>query len=395
MTKILVVSQELPYPLNTGGQVSIFSRLKSLSNSYEVDLCAANLEQLILDSEFKQNLSFLNKIVVFEREIPRLFAKGNMVKSIFLFLYNFIFTKLPRGAYIAKNKRIQEFLKQNANLYDVILFENYNSFYNYLALKNSCFKNNKVGLITHNIESSLAYDHVQIRRNILSKFYLWIEYLKIKFYEKEVYKKAPFTLCISKIDYKNLKKNVQGNFKFIAQHLRINDRVWKFNNSKKVIFNANLNFLPNVEGLSWYLQNVHFKVIEKEPNYQLVLTGNISKAQLKKIENYSNILCTGFLTNEEFYELFYSCDVMINPVFKGAGVKIKMLDAIGVGIPIVSTSHSTKGLDDILNIQQCDDAETFSQAVIKILSQKTSQHSFGANAYNDLLNKKIKDIFYE
>jgi len=390
MKNILIVSQELPYPLKTGGQVSIYARGLGLSKNNCVDLCSVNLENLeFSNNELKKNLDFFNQIHIFSREIPSLFQKGSVFNSIFHFCINLFFQKIPRGVQISQNNGIYEFLKLNHKRYDLILFENYNTFYQYV-LCSSFIPENKVALITHNIEKKLAFDNVKLAKNIVLKFILYIEYKKIFAYENMVYGLSPLTYSISIEDFNILNNNIQGNFKYLPQHIRPINYKWKYNGSNKVIFNANLNFAPNLHGLLWYLENVHLKVLALEPNYSLVITGNVNRT--KSFDKFPNIQITGFLKSEAFFKEFLNADVMINPVMKGAGVKIKVLDAISIGIPVISTKHSASGIDKSLNVFRYDEPSKFAEVIYKGLKNDLKFKAADIRDYNMICNNKLTDI---
>ena len=99
--------------MSTGGQVSIYYRLKCLSEIYEIDLLTVNLEGLEnLESKYNDSFVFLNKVKIFERQIKSV-KKNISIKSILYFLNNLFFNSKPRGASIANIEGINNFLFNN------------------------------------------------------------------------------------------------------------------------------------------------------------------------------------------------------------------------------------------------------------------------------------------
>jgi hypothetical protein len=278
----------------------------------------------------------------------------------------------------------------NHKKYDLILFENNNTFYQYI-LCSSFIPKNKVALITHNIEHKLAFDNYKIAKNPFIKFYLYVEYRKLILYENKVYSLSPLTYSISIEDFKVLTKNFRGNFKYLPQHIRPISYKWKYIGSKKVIFNSNLNFAPNLDGLLWYLDNVHLRVLALEPKYTLIVTGNFFHLS-NLFGKYTSIVFTGFLDKEEFFKKFLEADVMINPVMKGSGVKIKVLDAISIGIPVISTKHSASGIDKSLKVFQHDTPCEFAESVLKGLKNELNFKIVDINNYNSICNNSLINI---
>lgn len=379
--------------MSTGGQVSIYYRLKCLSEIYEIDLLTVNLEGLEnLESKYNDSFVFLNKVKIFERQIKSV-KKNISIKSILYFLNNLFFNSKPRGASIANIEAINNFLFNNHKKYDQIIFENFNSF-NYFLINESFLNNSKTCLITHNIESDLAFDNFRKCKFSLNKLRLFIEYNKVKKYENLVYSKANKILCISRADFISIKNEFPFKTYYISQHIALRPVKWSFNNSQQVIFNSNLNFRPNLDGLDWYIKYIHPNILIKFPNYKLVITGNQPKKILKKYHKISNISFTGFLKEKDFISFFLNSDVMINPVSSGSGVKIKMLDALSFGIPIVSRKHGVAGISQNIKINYFDDHLSFSKSIVRFLEGKKNKGLIEVKSYNDDISKKLNDYIF-
>lgn len=387
MQKVLIISQELPFPLNSGGKVSIYSRCYDLSKNAIVDLWCLNLEEIRdenLEEAIKANLSFLNDFKIFERELT---SARTSIKSFLGYVYNVFFENLPRGASIACNRKLEYLLRIQHEVYDLILFENFNSFNYYLRNEHYLAKN-KIGLITHNYEKKLA-DHEYRLTPFYSpvKLIKYLESKKIEKYEKLVYQKSPRTFCISKKDMSSLSAILAGNFIYLPQHLRRFNFKWSFPRTQKVIFNANLKFAPNIEGLFWYLNKVHPLILQQFPRYKLSITGFTPIDLACQISTYERVDLTGFLDEQEFNNEFMNADVMINPVHCGSGVKIKILDAISIGIPIISTTHSASGLDEQLEVNIARNETQFSSMILKAFEGKLHSTNLCVEDYNTKITK--------
>lgn len=394
MINILVISQELPYPLNTGGQVSIYNRLRSLSECANVDFIAINLEEIKLNDEINLHFKFLNFFRIYERKIKSFSKSPNKLNALLYWGKNFFFEKKPRGASIANVNHIDNFLIKNHCKYDLILFENYNSF-NYFLRNKNLIDINKTGLICHNIETHLAKSAFKQTKNPIKRLINFIEYQKIKIYEKKVFNLSSKILCISNSDFKFLKPTYGDKVYFIAQHLSIPNLKWHFTNSKYIIYNTNLNFWPNIEGFDWFVNQIHPKLKEIIPNYKLYITGSKNAEIIRKYSPVKNFVFTGFLNSKDFKKIFLEADVMINPVRYGSGVKVKILDALAIGIPIVSLIHGVEGVDKDLKLNSVINEKGFLKLIIEALKSDRQKIAFNAREYNQNLNKKIIDIINE
>ena len=111
-----------------------------------------------------------------------------------------------------------------------------------------------------------------------------------------------------------------------------------------VLFIGSLTFPPNLEGLEWYVEHIH-PLLSDVPGYSLTVAGRTDEATLprlqKALQEYSNIfLCAD---PEKLDDLYSRSAMFINPVRRGAGVKLKTVHALHAGVPVVSTSVGMEG----------------------------------------------------
>lgn len=98
---------------------------------------------------------------------------------------------------------------------------------------------------------------------------------------------------------------------------------------------------PNILGLQWFLHDVFPHVRDRFPDCKLVIGGSIC-TELKWLNEKPGIELLGYVGDPaDFYRLG---DVVINPTFSGAGLKIKTIEAISFGKVVVSHPHSVEGI---------------------------------------------------
>lgn len=103
-------------------------------------------------------------------------------------------------------------------------------------------------------------------------------------------------------------------------------------------------YTPNIDALRWFINNVWDKVSMK---YNLVLNiyGTIcNEFYLTSDIQHSNIIFHGII--DDVYTFYERADIIINPVRFGAGLKIKNVEALGYGVPLITSTHGAVGLED-------------------------------------------------
>lgn len=165
-----------------------------------------------------------------------------------------------------------------------------------------------------------------------------------------------------------------------------------------VLFIGSLTFPPNLGGLEWYVEHVHPSLSRVE-GYSLTVAGRTDKATLPRLhaalEGYSNIHL--YPDPEELNDLYSQAAVFINPVLRGAGVKLKTVDALRAGVPVVSTSIGMEGTGLVPgeHLLVADSAEEFVRRVRELLEDRVlarslvhSAQAFLAETYDNERNMR-------
>lgn len=133
-----------------------------------------------------------------------------------------------------------------------------------------------------------------------------------------------------------------------------------------VLFVGSLNYFPNRNGLRWFLDEIWPRVTAGMPNVHLHVVGDMPpKGQFPSM---NNVTFTGAV--DSLVPYLESAAVSICPLIQGGGTRLKVIEALAAGIPLVSTAKGVEGLelssgDDLLI---ADDPAAFSSAVLAVLS---------------------------
>lgn len=125
----------------------------------------------------------------------------------------------------------------------------------------------------------------------------------------------------------------------------------------------------NIDSLIWYIENVHRKLVEIDPDIKLLIGGAICKF-LGNFKGEKGLSLLGFVENKSaFYNLG---DVSINPTCQGTGLKIKTFEALANGKVLVAHSHSLEGMHRGYEkpFLIADSAEEFINSIILFLNDE-------------------------
>jgi polysaccharide biosynthesis protein PslH len=162
-----------------------------------------------------------------------------------------------------------------------------------------------------------------------------------------------------------------------------------------IIFFGPLGYQPNLEALERIIDHIEpaLRKIVDFPYRFLICGGGLPK-KFSGLSRASNIDYLGFV--EDIEALVQACDLMVNPVNTGGGVKTKVIESIGLGVTVVSSSSGALGVDPmvcgekLIRVQD-QDYPAFAQAIAANLKIKRANtpESFYQTYYWGNIVKKI------
>ena len=363
--RILFITQFLPYPLDTGGKIKTYQTLRLLSKKHKVFL----ISFVDRKSDLKWEVKLRKYCFGFKTFITPIITTSHryLKKKAFLSLFSF------------KPFRVQKyFLKETAVFinkltkkenFDAIHFDHETSV-QYLPHIYKCFKKLKV-YDEHNIcyEGFLSY--VRYEKGIIKKLAYLTEALKFFFYERVIMTKFDQILTISQEDKKKiLKWGVPfSKVKFFPVPFKIKNH-FKFG-SKNIIFISLLSWWPNKDAVLWFSKKIYPLIKKEIKDVKFLVIGKNADQEIKDtLDKEKSIKLIGHVKSLNKY--LKKSGVLIVPVRSGAGVRIKILDALSWGMPIISTFAAAKGikLKNKKEILLADDEGKFNKAVVDVLKNK-------------------------
>lgn len=160
--------------------------------------------------------------------------------------------------------------------------------------------------------------------------------------ELNIYGCYDYIILIQKSDYEHIAKEIDTRNLLLVPHPAVLKKKKIYMKVKNVGYIASA-YRPNIDAFNWFVNKVWNDIYLK---YQLVLNvyGNICQGYLAESHNKSNIIFHGFVDDLE--KTYNDLDIIINPVRCGAGLKIKNVEALGYGVPLITTTHGASGMED-------------------------------------------------
>ncbi|MDT8887878.1 glycosyltransferase [Aquirufa sp. LEPPI-3A] len=223
----------------------------------------------------------------------------------------------------------------------------------------------------------------KFNNTLVSKFY------SSQFQKYEFSKFRKFDTIIT-YNYKDLE--ILEKFNFPVSFLSPFYNLWHTNEDvikDGILFWGALYREENYLSIFWFLDNVWDSILIKNPSLKFyIVGGGLSSKNAIKIKKYNNVVLTGYVLEPSLY--FKKSFCMVVPLFKGAGIKIKVLESFASSVPVISTSVGIEGIpvNDLKHCSVCDNASDFVCAISNFVSNENLRQNI-VNEAHDLLSSKF------
>jgi glycosyltransferase involved in cell wall biosynthesis len=135
--------------------------------------------------------------------------------------------------------------------------------------------------------------------------------------------------------------------------------------SKELLFIGSYNWPPNLDGMQWFTSEVWPLVRARTPDARLTVVGRSPPDWLQRIEG---VTATGYVDDERAY--YERARVILAPLRFGSGVRLKILHALAMARPVVSTALGAEGIPivDGESIELADTPLAFAEKIVRLLT---------------------------
>ncbi len=148
---------------------------------------------------------------------------------------------------------------------------------------------------------------------------------------------------------------------------------------KSILFVGNLNYLPNEDGVLYFTREIFPRIADQIPQLHFFIIGNNPSQKVLALQN-DCIHVMGLVP--DLLPYYQRCSACVIPLRAGGGTRLKILEAMAYGRPIVSTSIGCEGIavEDGKHILIADDPQSFADRTVALLSDDQLQQKLIQNA---------------
>jgi glycosyltransferase involved in cell wall biosynthesis len=382
---ILVVSPYIPWPLYGGTLVRIYNLIKEIKQrGYHVTLLAG-----AEGDEYFSLLKSNNPLINICKDVY-LFKLAQKIPLISKIVSIFSIKPYPVSRFKACSHEIERLLER----------DKYGLIWVHLSVLADICSSRKINnvpiMLDHpEVEEFVYRDYIK-EGNFIAKIFSLINIVKFHFFHKRVFSSVQSIVCVSNEEAEFTKRQCKKGTKIFVAPNGVDASYFFPNTDKKlkvennIILCSSMSVKRNIDAALWFAKEI-FPIVRSEiPNAKFFIVGSNPVQEILKLNESPGIHVTGTVPNiNEYYK---KGRIFVAPYRFGAGTKLKVLEAMASGIPVVSTSIGCRGIAGIINGEHAliaDNKEEFANCVVKILKEDNLAMNISKNAF--LL---MKDKYY-
>jgi sugar transferase (PEP-CTERM/EpsH1 system associated) len=358
--KILLISPIFPYPPDDGGKIRSFNLIKRLGNTHEVCLIALsrstiNPENLAAISQYCMAVDIASWLPETPLQSLQRYLLSRIPPGVALCYHS---TNL--GALIAKALGKYQF--------DIIQIE-HSYMAKFLDDIDSRTGQAKRVLTMHNIE---FIRHSRIARTIecgWEKVRYIISARRYASWELDYASRFDKIIAVSETDKQLLQeKDPSLEVEVVPNGVDLDFyQTTAPPDNSTLVYVGGMSYPPNVDAVLYFSKEIFPIILEEVPQARFMVVGGNPPPEVLELDNKDHICITGYV--EDVREYVDRAQVAVIPLRSGGGTRLKILEAMAMGRPVVSTTVGCEGLDveNGENILLADEPREFAADVVSLM----------------------------
>lgn len=363
--RILFLSRWFPHPPSNGSKLRIYNLIKGLSKNHEVTLLSFT-ESIVDTAEMKKFCPEVKVVPWTDFDPTRWKARLG------------IFRLEPRSIVDTFSSEMAEAITETlrADKYDLVIASQ-------LQMAAYAPRFRHIPSIFEEFEIGLFHDRAFSSDGTKLRLRYALTWFKLRLYLSRILN--TFRACT--VASKREAELLQANFPAYRKPISVIpngvdlDEYRNFAPPKKdntLVFTGSFRYRANYEAMLWFVEKVFPLILQHLPDTRLFITGDHQNLPLP---SQKNITLTGHVDNLK--TLVASANVSIAPLLSGGGTRLKILEAMALGTPVVATSKGAEGLEVIAgeHLLLADTPADFAECVIRLLADGQSNRGLAKNAF--------------
>lgn len=374
--KVLVLSYLFPAPPDGGYKLRVFHTIRELAREHDVDLVCCTGERMA-----DQNLDAMKTVCrqVYYLQKP-VFSS---VKSLGRYAGN-LPTRVPYVLFSSWDQEKIAFVRAliEKERYEVVVAEHLIAGrILHEALRSPLGHGNPLKvLVNHNVESIL-YRDIALRRSPALAPYHLLRFRALCRYEAMLISAYDLVVAMSDLDRQQMALLAPG-VRFIVLPNGVDTSYFTPRHDlppgQDIYYAGSFGYFPNVDAVEYFMDSIYPAIKPEVPGLGFNVIGANPPQEVLRHDDGEHVRVLGY--QDDIRRIPMRCRAAVVPLRLGSGTRLKIVEAMSMGIPVVSTSKGAEGLDvtDGFDIMLADRPDEFARKLTAILRDDSLASRIGS-----------------
>ena len=334
--RILWVKTELLHPIDKGGRIRSYQILRALARQHQVTYLCLDDGTAAADA-VERAREYAQEVVVVPFRPP-----AKMSAGYFAALLRNLFSPLPYAVARYDSPELRARVRQLAPAADLIVCDFLSP-----AVDVPADLPVPVVLFQHNVEAIIWQRHASVPQPHIRRAYMRLQWRRMLRYEAQQCRRVAHVIAVSAADAEVMRREY-GATSVGHVHTGVDLEYFRATrprraDSREMVFIGSMDWMPNADGICWFAREIFSRVQERVPGAHLTVVGRSPSAAVRELAaRNSAIEVTGTVADVRPY--LERAALAVVPLRIGGGTRLKIYEAMAMGIPVVATTIGAEGL---------------------------------------------------
>ena len=372
---LLWVKTDLLYPLNSGGRIRTFEMLRAIRRKHEVTYIALD-DGTVTPEALRHAEQYATRVELIPHALPR---KGTVP------FYTALLANLASSSpYVidcyrspAMAARVREWCDRDVDLLVCDFVFPAPAIPPVARMPRIVFQ--------HNVEARIWARHAKVGPTPLHRAYFGLQHRRMRATEEALCAAFDGVIAVSESDAAEFRSayglsNVESVPTGVnTEFFRVTDPAAR--EPKHLIFLGAMDWMPNIDGVRWFANEMLPRLRREEPDVRLTIVGRDPVASVRELHDPEHgVVITG--TVDDVRPYLERASVFVVPLRVGGGTRLKLFEGLATGIPTVSTTIGAEGLPltDGVHLHIADEPSTMASAILSLMRDPAAATRMGETA---------------
>ncbi|NLS78185.1 MAG: glycosyltransferase [Chloroflexi bacterium] len=236
----------------------------------------------------------------------------------------------------------------------------------------------------HNSFARMMYERYQQQTSSLQRLRCWASWQKTRYYEARLFPRFDLVTMVSEQDRQTSQAlpAYRGKVEVVPNGVdcRRNRPGLVVAQPNALVYNGALTYSANYDAMRYFLSEIYPLIRQQIPDVSLSITGSTKGVDLAGLRLDESVRLTGYV--DDIRLPVAGSAVCVVPLRQGGGTRLKILEAMALGTPVVATSKGVEGLEavDGEHLLIADEPQSFAERTVRQLRDDALRQRLISNA---------------